>query len=191
MGQKQSKEELVYQHLIEGNINAIKALCNEGVRLEWMDKEGKTPLIVACMDPRLYIEAKTLIELGANLEAYRPGWHAGTPLHHAAKNGLDRTVKLLLAHGANPFRRNDDCRTPLDLARWYTNGNVVRVIEDHISYFSGDMREIRVEPGLYNSLVPYRIAIKSIKKCWVAVMPCDPPNNMKPPRLELAVYSSS
>lgn len=41
--------------------------------MQWMDKEGKTPLIVACMDPRLYIGAKTLIELGANLDAYRPG----------------------------------------------------------------------------------------------------------------------
>jgi ankyrin repeat protein len=38
-----------------------------------MDKEGKTPLIVACMNPELYNVAKTLIELGANINAYRPG----------------------------------------------------------------------------------------------------------------------
>uniref|UniRef100_A0A803M7M3 RING-type domain-containing protein n=1 Tax=Chenopodium quinoa TaxID=63459 RepID=A0A803M7M3_CHEQI len=72
MGHKMSKDELVYQRVIEGNIDAIKALCTEGAGLEWIDKQGKTPLIVACMDPRLYIVAKTLIELGANVNAYRP-----------------------------------------------------------------------------------------------------------------------
>ena len=38
-----------------------------------MDREGKTPLIVACMNPERYNVAKTLIELGANVNAYRPG----------------------------------------------------------------------------------------------------------------------
>lgn len=41
--------------------------------LQWIDKEGKTPLIVACMNPGLYDVAKTLIELGARVDAYRPG----------------------------------------------------------------------------------------------------------------------
>lgn len=27
------------------------------------------------------------------------GCHAGTPLHHAAKKGLEQTVHLLLSHG--------------------------------------------------------------------------------------------
>lgn len=41
--------------------------------MQWMDREGKTPLIVACMNPELFNVAKTLIELGANVNAYRPG----------------------------------------------------------------------------------------------------------------------
>lgn len=40
---------------------------------QWIDKEGKTPLILACMNPELINVAKTLIELGANVNAYRPG----------------------------------------------------------------------------------------------------------------------
>lgn len=40
---------------------------------QWIDREGKTPLIVACMNPGLSNVAKTLIELGANVNAYRPG----------------------------------------------------------------------------------------------------------------------
>lgn len=41
--------------------------------MQWMDKEGKTPLILASMNPQLYDVAKTLIELGANVNGYRPG----------------------------------------------------------------------------------------------------------------------
>ncbi|XP_021770140.1 probable E3 ubiquitin-protein ligase XBOS34 [Chenopodium quinoa] len=191
MGQKISKDELVYQQVIEGNINAIKTLFTGGARLEWIDKEGKTPLIVACMDPRLYIVAKTLIELGANVNAYRPGIHAGTPLHHAAKRGLDHTVKLLLLHGANPFASNDDCKTPLEVARTKGYCNVVRAIEAHICYFSGEIREILQMPSILGSLVPHRLARKRSKKSWAVVVPCSLPNTGGPIRLELAVYSSA
>lgn len=38
-----------------------------------MDKEGKTPLILACLRHDLLPVAKVLIELGANVNAYRPG----------------------------------------------------------------------------------------------------------------------
>jgi ankyrin repeat protein len=44
-----------------------------GFVVQWIDKEGKTPLIVACLNPQLFNVAKTLIELGANVNAYRPG----------------------------------------------------------------------------------------------------------------------
>lgn len=43
--------------------------------LQWADREGKTPLIVACMNRELFDVAKTLIELGANVNAYSPGMH--------------------------------------------------------------------------------------------------------------------
>jgi len=47
--------------------------------MQYVDKEGKTPLIVACMNLTLYNVAKTLIELGANINAYRPGMINGLP----------------------------------------------------------------------------------------------------------------
>ena len=46
-----------------------------------MDRDGKTPLIVASMNPEFYNVAKALIELGANVNAYRPGmFKASNPL---------------------------------------------------------------------------------------------------------------
>ncbi|EOX94438.1 XB3 in, putative isoform 2 [Theobroma cacao] len=74
MGDQQSKDELLYQAASAGNVDAIKALCREGAAIEWIDRDGKTPLIVACMNPELIHVVKTLIEMGANVNAYRPGW---------------------------------------------------------------------------------------------------------------------
>ncbi|KAG2727903.1 hypothetical protein I3760_01G180500 [Carya illinoinensis] len=185
MGQQQSKEELLYQQVNYGNAEGIKALCREGAGLEWIDREGKTPLIVACLNPDLYNVAKTLIEIGANINAYRPGRHAGTPLHHAAKRGLENTVKLLLLHGANALLMNDDCQTPLDVARAKGHSNVVRAIEGHICLFSGWLREL-YGPGFLEVFAPQLVS----RKVWVVVLPCGSRKPMKPFKLELAIYPS-
>lgn len=103
MGQQPSKDELVYQRASNGDVEGIKALSAEGAGLEviefwnsvlnllvsslmnlfswitfgylvqWVDREGKTPLIVACTKPEPYNVAKALLELGANVNAYGPG----------------------------------------------------------------------------------------------------------------------
>jgi len=185
MGQRQSKEELLYQQVSYSNVEGIKALRTQGAGLEWVDKEGKTPLILACMNSELYNVAKTLIELGANVNAYRPGRNAGTPLHHAAKRGLEQTVKLLLSHGANALVMNDDCQTPLDVARVKGCSTVVRAIESHLCLFSGWLREL-LGPGFLEVLVPQFLS----RKVWVTVLPCGSRNPTKPFKLELAIYSS-
>ncbi|XP_039040257.1 putative E3 ubiquitin-protein ligase XBAT34 isoform X1 [Hibiscus syriacus] len=184
MGQQQSKDELLYNQVNYGNVEGIKSLFNEGAGLEWIDKEGKTPLILACLNPSLFDVAQILIELGANINAYRPGRHGGTPLHHAAKRGLLNTVKLLLSHGANPLAMNDDCQTPLDVARAKGNINVVRAIEEHICLFSGWMREF-YGPGFIEIFVPQLVS----RKVWVVVLPTGPRNHTTPLKLGLAIYS--
>ncbi|CAL9756551.1 unnamed protein product [Musa acuminata subsp. burmannicoides] len=184
MGLQQSKEELLYQQVNYGNIEGIKALRSQGAGLEWMDKEGKTPLIVACLRHDLLPVAKILIELGANVNVYRPGCHAGTPLHHAAKRGLEQTVHLLLSNGANPFIMNDDCHTALDLAREKGHCNVVRAIESRISLFTGWLREV-YGPGFLEALVPQLLT----RKIWSVVLPCDARNPTRPLKFELAIYS--
>lgn len=85
--------------------------------LQYVDNEGKTPLILACLRADLLHVAKTFTQLGASVNAYRLGSHVGTPLHYASKRGIDQTVALFLSHGASPLVMNDDCETALDLAR--------------------------------------------------------------------------
>ncbi|KAL0376798.1 UNVERIFIED_CONTAM: putative E3 ubiquitin-protein ligase XBAT35 [Sesamum calycinum] len=184
MGQQQSKDELLYQQVTYGDIEGIRALRREGAGLEWIDREGKTPLIAACMSLELYNIAKTLIELGANVNAYRPGRQGGTPLHHAAKRGLEQTVKLLLSHGANALVMNDDCQTPLDIARAKGYSNIVRAIEGHVCLFSGWLREF-YGPGFLELLAPQLLS----RKVWVVILPCGSRNLRKPFKLELAIYS--
>ncbi|XP_077252125.1 putative E3 ubiquitin-protein ligase XBOS34 [Tasmannia lanceolata] len=183
MGQTQSKDELLYQQVSYGNIEGIKVLRGEGAGLEWIDKEGKTPLIVACMMPNGFLIAKTLIELGANVNAYRPGSHAGTPLHHAAKRGLEQTVTLLLSHGANALALNDDCHTALYMARAKGHTKVVSAIESSIFLFSGWLRELN-GLGFLETLAPKLVS----RKIWAVVIPCASRNRHELPKFELAIY---
>lgn len=57
-----------------------------------MDREGKTPLILACMNAELYDVAKTLIELGSNVNAYRPGMSKIFPFLIFLKIGYSKFV---------------------------------------------------------------------------------------------------
>jgi hypothetical protein len=41
--------------------------------IQFVDKEGRTPLILACTRGDLYEMVLTLLNLGANIKAYRPG----------------------------------------------------------------------------------------------------------------------
>nr|GMC97590.1 putative E3 ubiquitin-protein ligase XBAT35 [Ipomoea batatas] len=182
MGQQQSKDELLYRHAVDGNIQAISTLRRDGASLEWVDREGKTPLMTACMSSERFAAARTLIELGADVNAYRPGHNAGTPLHHAASRGLDNIVQLLLFHGANALIKNDDSQTPLQVARVKGFSNVVRTIESHICIFSGWLREF-YGPSFLEVLAPKLLS----RKIWAVVVPHD---STKPLKLELAIYSS-
>ncbi|KAM0823114.1 hypothetical protein ACQ4PT_071078 [Festuca glaucescens] len=183
MGLQQSKEELLYQQVNYGNIEGIRTLKAQGAGVEWIDKEGKTPLMVASMRADLLNVAKVLVELGANVNAYRPGSHNGTALHHAAKKGLELTVHLLLSHGANPFITNDDCNTALDLAREKGHVNVVRAIEGRISLFCGWMRE-NYGPGFLEAFAPQFLT----RKIWAVILPREVGNPTRPVKLELAIY---
>ncbi|CAA7028081.1 unnamed protein product [Microthlaspi erraticum] len=185
MGQQQSKEELLFRKVSHRDVEGIKSLRRKGAGLEWVDKKGRTPLILACTKSKLYDVAETLVKLGSNVNAYRSGHNGGTPLHHAANRGRKKTVKLLLSHGANPLVLNDDFETPLDVARAKGYSNVVRAIESHICLFSGWMREF-YGPCFVELVAPQLLS----RRVWVVVVPTGSRNPKKPFKLELVVYAN-
>ncbi|KAK5825942.1 hypothetical protein PVK06_020830 [Gossypium arboreum] len=84
---------------------------------------------------------------------------------------------------------NDDCQTPLDVARVKGNVNVVKATEGHICLFSGWMREF-YRPGFIEMFVPQLLSRKVRVLFWVVVLPIGSRNNSKPFKLELAIYST-
>ncbi|KAF8098708.1 hypothetical protein N665_0260s0018 [Sinapis alba] len=163
MGQQQSKWELLFQQVSYGNAEGIRALRREGADLEWRDKEGNTPLSLACKQSMLFNVAQTLIELGANVNAPRNA----TPLYHAARRGLENTVNLLLSNG-------DTIKFP----------SVLRAIESHICVFSGWMREFYGH-ALLDVFAP-QLRSRSV---WVVIIPTSS-IYPKPYKFELVVYAS-
>ncbi|CAN0886051.1 Probable E3 ubiquitin-protein ligase XBOS34 [Linum grandiflorum] len=183
--QTQSRDERLFQSVLVGDIESVRALCRHGTNLECIDREGNTPLIMACKDSALLNVAVALIELGANVNAYGPGRRGGTPLHHAASRRLEETVRLLLFSGANALLRNDDGQTALDFARINRNAVVVRAIEDHICLFSGWLREF-YGPGFLKAFAPRLLS----SKVWAVVLPHSCMNPTRNFRLQLAVYTN-
>lgn len=80
---------------------------------------------------------------------------------------------------------NDDCQTPLDVARAKGFSNVVREIEGHLCLFSGWLRELH-GPGFLEVLARQWVS----RNVWVVVLPCGSRNLKRPFKLELAIYSS-
>lgn len=184
MGAGQSKGELLHQYVQSGNYDAVKALRRDGASLEWFDKEGRTPLILACTRGELLDMATTLLNLGANINAYRPGTQKGFPLHHAAKKGLEKTVTVLLSRGADPLAINDDGQTPLDMARSKGHVSVVRLLEEWLCLFSGMLRELS-GLGFLETIAPNLFT----KKIWAVVLPTES-YPRKAPTYEVAIYQS-
>nr|CAD1843731.1 unnamed protein product [Ananas comosus var. bracteatus] len=189
MGAQQSKDALLYEQVNYGNVEGIKTLRRQGAGLEVTHiriiffRLRENPLILACLRHDLLPVAKVLIELGANVNVYRPGNHAGTPLHHAAKKGLEQTVHFLLSHGANPFTMNDDCHTALDLAR--EKGTLMLFAPlSRISIFSGWLRE-HYGPGFLEAFAPQ---LMSRKMSLAVVLPCDARNPTRPLKFQLVIY---
>ncbi|KAI3866196.1 hypothetical protein MKX03_014922 [Papaver bracteatum] len=187
--QQQSKDMLLYQQVKNGNIEKIRALRREGVGLEWVDNKGNTPLMVACMDPKLINVVKTLIELGADVNASPTNSRGGTPIRNATLTGLDQTVRLLLTHrphGETVSTPINGTYSALDTARRLSFGNVVREIENHISLFSGLLREEHypvhhkgIDPPCYSS-----------RKVWAVVI-YGSSQSQSGAKLELRIYHSA
>ncbi|KFB40787.1 hypothetical protein ZHAS_00008218 [Anopheles sinensis] len=102
-------------HLAAGynNLEVAEYLLEHGADVNAQDKGGLIPLHNASSYGHLDIAA-LLIKHNTVVNATDKWGY--TPLHEAAQKGRTQLCSLLLAHGADPFMKNQEGQTSLDLA---------------------------------------------------------------------------
>lgn len=95
------------------NLEVAEFLLERGADVNAQDKGGLIPLHNASSYGHLDIAA-LLIKYNTVVNA-TDKW-GFTPLHEAAQKGRTQLCALLLAHGADPFLKNQEGQTPVDLA---------------------------------------------------------------------------
>ncbi|XP_063992926.1 poly [ADP-ribose] polymerase tankyrase [Diachasmimorpha longicaudata] len=102
-------------HLAAGynNLEVAEYLLERGADVNAQDKGGLIPLHNASSYGHLDIAA-LLIKYNTVVNA-TDKW-GFTPLHEAAQKGRTQLCALLLAHGADPFLKNQEGQSPVDLA---------------------------------------------------------------------------
>jgi len=101
---------------LEGDVDAVRRLLNDGADPNISDSEGFTPLHFAAQS-RSLDAAELLVAAGADPNA--ANGHGNSPLFVAVFNsrGEGELIQLLRAHGADPLRVNHYGQTPVGLAR--------------------------------------------------------------------------
>eukprot|EP00850_Spirogloea_muscicola_P015351 SM000117S25471 [mRNA] locus=s117:40520:44208:- [translate_table: standard] len=184
MGLGPSKDEQLYNCALRNEADAVKALRHQDASMEWRDKKSRTALMVCSAQGESFEMVALLLQLGADVNAYRPGHEGGYPLHHAAKKGMDRTCHLLMSYGAPLMVFNDDGQTPLDMARERGHVAVVRLLEDRICLFQGYVRQQVISgPALLEAFA----ANLCFRRIWLVVLPASTSAQMQV-KYELLIY---
>ncbi|MDP4174997.1 MAG: ankyrin repeat domain-containing protein [Bacteroidota bacterium] len=97
------------------NTDMIKLLLDNGAKVNVKDKQGQTPLFIACSSGLIADEKRAelvelLISKGAKTEtvANVNMYATATPLLYAAMNGFVKTAGLLIQKGANPRAKDEE-----------------------------------------------------------------------------------
>ncbi|PUU81960.1 ankyrin repeat-containing domain protein, partial [Tuber borchii] len=99
-------------------LGGVELLHAAGADLEIVDRDGKTPLLLACYNGYEEI-MEFLVRNGANVNARLPAgtWIPDvTLLHGLMWPNFERLVRLALESGADPEVRDDQHRRPIDIA---------------------------------------------------------------------------
>eukprot|EP00200_Dunaliella_tertiolecta_P012956 CAMPEP_0202375578 /NCGR_PEP_ID=MMETSP1127-20130417/6234_1 /ASSEMBLY_ACC=CAM_ASM_000462 /TAXON_ID=3047 /ORGANISM="Dunaliella tertiolecta, Strain CCMP1320" /LENGTH=766 /DNA_ID=CAMNT_0048973107 /DNA_START=83 /DNA_END=2383 /DNA_ORIENTATION=+ len=178
MGNDSSKpiNERIHIAVVEDNPTGIQALveslpnypAHDTNQLQWLDKRGRTPLIVAAK--RGYLKcANLLLQNGADVNFMnRFPETRGTALHEAIHEKHERMSELLLISGANPFLANSYGSTALDVALQVNFGPMIQRLKAMALHVDTASFKVPTYGGLSSAfkpkflvLVPYHPFAKS------------------------------
>ena len=108
---------------LDGDAASVRQSLASGVIADAPDDNGMTPLHFAAQS-NAADAAALLLNAGATADARDA--HGNTPLSTAVFNsrGYGEVIKLLRAHGADPYAKNNHGVSPLSLARTIANFDV-------------------------------------------------------------------
>lgn len=111
---------------IEGDLDKVNKLLEQGADPDIVGKDGRSPLMAASWNKHNDV-VEALINARADVNLInRDGW---TALSFAAWNGDAQTVKNLLLASANKFLRTADGFTPLQLARQKGHQEIIELLK--------------------------------------------------------------
>lgn len=103
----------------EGLVNCLQILLRHGARLNEKDSHQRTPLHCAAdagqVSSILFLLEGSKAQGGEIVDVNAPGFDGMTPLHAAAENQQNGSIRILLALKANPNIRDNEGITPLML----------------------------------------------------------------------------
>lgn len=110
----------ILQYLLQRNNEKVNEIYND---------TGLTLLGLSCMLSNVPI-SKILIEYGANVNGYQTPYleHFIFPLLEAIKNNNLELVELLLKHGAKTDITDEEGNTPISLAHYLNQNDMVKLI---------------------------------------------------------------
>ncbi|KAL3676866.1 hypothetical protein R1sor_026814 [Riccia sorocarpa] len=108
-----------------GDLEDVKAMVAQGVRLDSLDEQGRTALHMASANGHLDV-VQYLISQGADVNAKNA--EDNTPLHYAALNCHIPVLQELIVKGSDAAALNKHDRSPLDEALGRNNLAVVEAI---------------------------------------------------------------
>ncbi len=97
-----------------GDLDKVQRMLADGADPNYLSDLGGTPLTWAVAWDRQEV-VECLLRNGAEVEL--PARPERSPLMHAACRGNQAIVSILMAHGADPLRRDRDGQRPADLAK--------------------------------------------------------------------------